>query len=229
MSLQPLKDGASTIHHDAFAVSGLRIGTRTNVLPLPDGTWAVHAPGPLDEAEQSAIRALGPVQWILAPNQMHHLFLGAAMAAFPEATVVATPSLSKKAPAVRIGATFDKPLPSPLAAALEVEHLDGCPLLDEYVLFDPRRRLLLGVDLAFNLHRTAGFTRFAMWLNNANDRFCVTRLGRAQYVSDAVSAGRSVQRMVDRWDIESIAVAHGDVLANEGRSALREAWSFAMP
>lgn len=216
-----------TVHHRDFSVGGLGIGTRSTVIRLSDGTVALHGPGPLDEAAFSAIAALGPVSHILAPNLMHHLSLTKVQARFPEARLFAAPGLAKKQPTLRIDETLGAQVPASLAGTLEMAVLDGCPALEERVFYAPALRTIISTDLAFNLHGLTGFSRFAMWINNANDRFCVTRLARSQFIGDAKAAARSVGRMVDGWDVERVIVAHGEVLESGGAAALREAWSFA--
>ncbi len=221
--------GVWTVHHPEFSVGGLGIGTRTNVFRLPDQTLALHAPGPLDGEQREAIRALGPVSAVVIPNLMHHLFAGAALAAFPEARVIAAPGVAAKEPSLRIDEALSDTAPACFGGVVEVLRIDGCPKLNEHVLFLPATRTVLAVDLAFNLHGLTGFTRFAMWLNAANDRFCMTRLGKSQYIQDVRAAGRSVSRMVDAWDVESVVVSHGEVLPTGGREAIRQAWAFANP
>lgn len=225
--LVPVAPGIWTIHHPEFAIGGLGIGTRTNVFSLADGTLALHAPGPLEAAQLAAVRALGAVSTIVVPNRMHHLFAIAATQAFPEARVIAVAGIAGKQPGLRVDETLGEQVPASLAGVAEMIKLEGCPKLEEHVLFFPRSRTVLAVDLAFNLHGLTGFNRFAMWLNGANDRFCMTRLGKSEYIQDARAAGRSVSRMIEAWDVEAVVVSHGDVLPAGGREAMREAWAFA--
>lgn len=218
-ALVPVCEGLWSVHHREFGVGGLQIGTRSNVLRLADGTFALLSPGPLTEAEFGEIRALGPVSTVVVPNLMHTLYTTRAVAAFPEARVVGVPGAAAAAKVqVHDGLTPGR-LPG-----VEVLPLQGCPKLGEQVLFLPATRTVVAVDLAFNLHGATGLTRFAMWINNANERFCVTRLARAQFIADMAAARASVATMCDAWDIERIVVSHGEVLASGGRDTLRRAW-----
>ncbi len=225
--LQPLADGLWSFHHRDHSTGGLRIGTRSNVIRLADGTLALHAPGPLDEAQLATVRALGSVSTVIFPNLLHTGFATRAAAAFPEARILAAPGVATLVPGLRVHEELGHSVPKVLADVAEMLVWEGCPAVQERVFFLPATRTLLGVDLNFNLHGLTGLTRFAMWLNNANDRYCVTRLARAQYIKDSSAAGRSVRTMADAWDIDSIVVSHGDIVASGGRSVLREAWAFA--
>lgn len=226
-SARSLTDGVWVIDHPEFSMMGLRLGTRTTILRLDDGTLAVHSPGPLNDAGFAAIRALGEVSHLVAPNLMHNLYVEAAAAAFPQAKVLAVAGLKRKRPSLRVDEVLDGTLPAALSGTLALQRLEGAAKLDEHVLFHPASKTLIGVDLAFNLHGATGFTRFAMAINGANERFCVTRLARSQFIDDARAAGDSVRRMADAWDVQRVIVAHGDVLENGGREALREAWRFS--
>lgn len=227
--LRPLAEGIHVLDHPDFTMQGLRLGTRTTVLRLADGTLALHSPGPLGDAALAELRALGEVSLIVAPNAMHHLYLPDAVRAFPQARLAAVAAVRAKHPELTVHDVLDGALPAPLAGIVDAMRLEGAPKLDEHVLWHAPSRTLLAVDLAFNIHGATGFTRFAMWLNGANERFCVTRLARSQFIDDAATAGASVRRMLEAWPVERVVVAHGDVRETGGADALREAWAFANP
>ena len=225
--LRTLAEGLHVVDHPTFTVQGLQLGTRTTVLRLADGTLALHSPGPLSADALAEVRALGDVSLIVAPNAMHHLFLPDAVRAFPQARVAAVAAVRAKQPELVVHEVLDGKTPAALAGVVETMRLEGAPKVDEHVLWHAPSRTLVAVDLAFNLHGATGFTRFAMWLNGANDRFCVTRLARSQFIDDARAAGTSVGRMLEAWPVERVVVAHGDVRKTGGADALRGAWAFA--
>jgi hypothetical protein len=220
--------GLWSIHHRDFRAGGLRLGTRTNVLRLTDGTIALHAPGPLDDADRASIAALGTVSVIVAPNLLHHFFLADVMSAFRRARLIAAPGIAERQPGIRVDEELGTSVPAALAGVAEMMVLDGAPKLEERVFFLPASRTLLAVDLAFNLRGMRGLTWLAMQLNGANDCFTVTRLARSRFIRDPAAAGRSVARMLEAWDFDRIVVSHGEVLETGGRAALRRAWSFAL-
>lgn len=227
-ALEVVAEGVWSIHHRDFSMGGMRLGTRSNLFRLGDGTLALHAPGPLTPAQLDSIRALGPVSVILVPNLLHNGYCAAAARAFPAAKVIAAPGVAKKVPSMTVHEELGDRVPGALAGVAESMRLEGCPKMGEHVFFLPASRTLLGVDLAFNLHGLTGMDRFAMWMNNANDKFCVTNLGRSMYVADRAAAGASVVRMTDAWDVEGIVVSHGELLRSDGRRVLRDAWAFAL-
>lgn len=224
--LRELADGLWCIDHRDFSVGGLRIGTRSTVVRLSDGTLLLHSPGPLGTTGFAAIRELGTVSHVVAANRMHDLFYGAATAEFPQACGLAPRSVREAKPNVRVDEALGDRVPASLAQDFELMQLQGAPKLDEHLLFHAATRTLLAVDVAFNIRNATGFTRFAMWLNDGNDKFGMTRLGKAQYLSDYAACAASVDRACDAWDIGRIVVGHGEVLESGGREALRRAFDF---
>ena len=83
--IESLDRGLWAIARPFRALDRLEVGARTTVLGLEDGGLLVHSPIRLDDSDREAIRALGPVRAIVAPNLWHHLFFGPAAEAFPSA------------------------------------------------------------------------------------------------------------------------------------------------
>ncbi len=212
-----------TVDH-ALTVGGfLPMGTRTTVIRLADGRLVLVAPGDLSDADLAAIRALGPVAAIVAPNLLHHLFLAKAAAAFPDAEVWAAPGVEKKVKREL------RPLDGrggPWTGTLETHRVEGADKLGETVLFDPRSRTLVLTDLCFNLRNVEGwFARAHLKMLDAYGKFGPSFLMRNVYTSDKAALRRSVDRLLD-WDFDRVIVTHGEVLPSGGREALREGFGF---
>ncbi len=225
-SLRKLDDGLWVVDHRDFSVGGLQLGTRSTLVRRPSGTLALVSPGPLTEASNAEIRALGPVSDIVVPNQLHNLFCVAAAEAFPEAKVYAVPTVRSKQPRLRVDEALGDAAPSGLADTFEMHVLDGARRVDERLLFHAATRTLIGVDVAFNIRNATGLFRFAMWINDANDKLCMTRLGKSQYLDDHRAAARSVDRACDAFDFDRLIISHGEVYDQGAREALREAYAF---
>ena len=106
---------------------GLRFPARMSVLPLERGRLALVSPVPIDDDRAAAIAALGEVAFLIAPNLLHHLHLGAAAQRYPEARVLAPSGLRRKRPDLPIGGSLDQPLPAELRASVEVVPIGGAP------------------------------------------------------------------------------------------------------
>ncbi len=225
--LRHLADGLAVLDHPDFSMMGLQIGTRSTLVRLADGTWLLHSPGKLRDEALAEIRALGEVSHIVAANGFHHLFLGKASAAFPQARVITAPSVKAKNPDLRIDEVLGRALPAAFTGVLEMARFDGADAMDEHVLWHAPSRTLVTIDTLFYLPHMTGLTKFGMMLNGVGDRPCVSRLARTAFIKDHAAAGRSVDHMLARWDVERVILAHGDVFETGGADALREAWAFA--
>src|SRR5262249_57228930 len=126
------------------------------------GLW-IHSPGPLQPELTAQLTALGPVQVLVAPNAMHHLYLSQNVQAFPQATVYVSPALPAK-----IKDSFIYQLlsdePPPLWRDDFIQHLvGGMPKLQEVAFLHCASRTLILTDLAFNIqHSHSSFTRVFM-------------------------------------------------------------------
>ena len=213
-----------TVDH-ALAIGGfLPLGTRTTIVRLGDGRLLVHAPGKLEDADVTAIRALGPVAAIVAPNRLHHLFFDAARAAFPEAEGWAAPGVEKLVKTPLTG-TYDG-RGGPWSGTLELHALAGAPKMEETVLYDPRSRTLVMTDLCFNIRHVDGwFARANLKMLDAYGRFGPSWLCRNVYIGDKTALRRSIDHLLT-WDFDRVVLAHGDVVETGGREGLRAAFAW---
>ena len=215
-----------------FRVGGLDLGARTTVVRLHDGQLALHSPGPLGDDDAAAIGQLGRVGLILAPNLLHHRFIADARRRFPDARLVAPAGLADK----RRDLVVDLPLALDQAHAPALPQLDdtlapiaiaGMPKLDEIVwLHRPSKTLLVG-DLVFNLRPPRPWlTRTVMKLNGAWDRFGPSKIFR-RLVRDRAALRRGVEQILQH-DFERVMVVHGEVLEENARAALRDAFAWLL-
>ena len=203
----------------------LELGTRTAIVRRADGGLVVHSPGPIagDGATEAAVAALGPVRALIAPNALHHLFLGAWSRAFPEAECFAAPGVAAKQPELKLVELGAAPPPA-WAGTLDQLPLAGMPRVCEVAFFHPASRSLILTDLCFHVRRGPWLTRALLRVNGAWDRFGMSRIGRS-LVRDRAALRRSLDALLE-WDFDRIVVAHGDVLEHGGRAALREAFAW---
>ena len=137
---------------------GVRLGARTTVVQLPGGSVTILGPGRFSDEEARAIDALGPVRALVAPNLMHHLFLGPARDRWRDAQLVAPAALAKKRADLKIDLPIDgsgsaASLPADGSGVLEPTFVGGMPGVDEIAWRHAPSRTLVLSDLCFNVRR----------------------------------------------------------------------------
>lgn len=229
MPIRQLERDLYCIDQD-FRLFGVRLGGRTTVVRMLDGSLVLHAPGPLTDADVSAIDALGPVRTLLAPNLSHHLFLATAHRRWPEAQLLAPAALQAKRRDLPFdigidGACPSRNLPPTFRGTLEPAFVSGIPNLDEIAFYHVPSRTLILTDIVFNMRPPQPWwTRSFMRLNGAWDSFRPPRV-----ITSMLESRKLLRDSMDAilaLDFDRVVVAHGEVLERGGRAALRDAYCW---
>jgi len=200
---------------------------RMTALPLAGGGVALVSPIPIDDALASRVEALGPVRYLVAPNLLHHLYLGAAQARWPSARVLAPDSLRAKRPDLTIDGALEDGLPDDLSASVEAVKIDGAPTVDEHVLFHRASATLVVTDLLFHVVRPRGLVaHVALWLVGCRGRLAQSRAWRL-FVKDRAAAARSARTLMG-LDFDRLVPAHGDVIDLGARPQVERALAWML-
>jgi hypothetical protein len=205
--------------------AGLALGARMTVVRLRDGGLFLHSPVALDDDLRAALLRLGPPRHAVAPNRMHHLFIGDYRGAFADIRLYAAPGLAEKRSDLAFDEVLSDAAPAAWADQLDQAVFAGQPSVNEVVFCHRASRSLLACDLAFNIGREAPpWTRLALRLIGGHGHFGPTLLERL-LVRDRAAARSSLARIL-AWDFERVVVAHGAVLESGGHAALRDAYRW---
>lgn len=224
MALQEFGSGVWLAEGAAVnGAAGFVYSTRMAVLRLEDGGLVLWSPVQMSGELRAAVAALGPVRALVAPNRLHHLFLGDWAAAFPGAAILAAPGLAAKRPDLRIAAELSEGAPADWAGQIE-SRLVPNTIAPEVVLFHRESGAVLVCDLLQNLP--------ADWFHGW--RALVARLDLMLEAEPAMprkfrlaargAAAREALRAVLDWPAERLVVAHGTPVAARGRAVLRRAF-----
>ena len=204
---------------------GVEVGARMTVCRLSKGDLWLHSPVRLTEELREDLDRLGPVRFVVAPNKLHHLFVGDYPSAYPEARVYVSPGLPEKKPDLPFhGVLGDAPEPG-WSEDLDQTVFRGERQLEEVAFFHRASRTLILADLVQSGHPGSPWpTRLATRLNGTYDRPgppAPVRLG----FRDKAAARASLEGVLS-WDFERIVMAHGRIIETGGKAALRKAYSF---
>ena len=167
--------------------------------------------------------SLGTVRTIVSPNRFHFLCVGEYARAFPEARVYVAPELKLKD--VKVSGVLSDEAEPLWRDVLDQTIFRGNKLEREAVFLHRASRTLILTDLCFNVRRfDTPLQRIAARLNGIGGGFAPSLLSRIT-TRDKRAARASLNRVL-QWDFERVIMAHGEILENGGRAALRRAFRW---
>lgn len=225
--LERVDDDLWTVSQRQALGGGLQMGARMTVIRLPDGGLWLHSPTPIEDAVAAAIDALGPVRHLVAPNRLHHLYLGDAQRRWPAATTWGAPGLADKRPDLRFDERLGGPAPASWGGAIEAVTIDGAPGMSETVFVHrPSGTLIVG-DLLFSFRRAANLrTRLVLWMMGVLGG---VRQSRAWWLltRDRAAAAASAARLL-ALPFDRVIPCHGEVIDRGGHAAAAAALQWML-
>jgi len=221
-ALIKLADGILTVEGSIVMPLG-RFPRRMTVLVLQGGGSAIWSPVPLRDHEMARIEALGPIRFLIIPNQGHRLDLKPWHQRYPEARILAPPSarqaVAEAAPVDATGDIIGDPAISfQLVAgtkldefALTVKRSDGATLILNDILSNVRHPKGLGAQI---MARLLGF---------GVKRPRTSRPVRRMFVTDPVKLAEQFRAWATMPDLRRIIVSHGEVIDQAPGEALKRA------
>jgi hypothetical protein len=211
-------------HIHWLPIAGFRLPRRMTVIRLEDGGLWVHSPNRLDPELKAALAALGPVRHVVAPNRFHHFFVDELASAYPEARFYAAPGLPEKRPGLRFDEVLGDTAPEAWRGQIEQLPTLANRGMSEVHFFHPASKTLILTDWAFNIGPSAPFpTRVfgRLWVGSG---LGPSRWFRAR-VKNTAGVRRTIDRILDTWDVGRILLAHGDGVEQDAPEALRKAFA----
>ncbi|KAK4453505.1 putative glutamyl-tRNA amidotransferase [Podospora aff. communis PSN243] len=229
------------------------IGGRGTIIRLSSGALAVFSPVALTPEVKAKVKSLGNnVQYLIAPDIEHHIFISDWKTAFPSAKIIGPEGLPEKRQAAtdeKIGkeefAVVYKPdtkrtttVGPDFDADIDVEYVDG-HANKEIVLFYKPDKVLIQADLFFNLPATEAYSRVpeaekpkpGLLARTFMSAQKVEGNGQKRLLWHAISRGNrtsfneSVQR-IDTWDFKIIVPCHGDVIESNAKGIFEQVFEW---
>lgn len=204
--------------------------TRMVVLRLANGSLVLWSPVELTRKLVGAVEALGPVDHLIAPNHLHHVYLGQWSEAFPDAIVHAAPGVADKRPDLRIDVVLDNTPHATWEGQIDQVRLTGNRITTEIVFFHRASRTAIFTDLLQQFPRGwfTGWRGVVARLDRmTGDQPNVPRKFRMAF-TDKPSARRAVQTILD-WPIQNLMMAHGTPIQGNGQDMVRQAFAWLKP
>lgn len=196
---------------------GMELGTRMTALSL-DGGVLVYSPLGIDPAQASA---LGDPKWVLAPNLLHHLYVGPWIEAGWEAW--AAPGLEDK----RTDLHFQGSIMSsshPFGDELQVLPMSCFPMTNEVAVLHRPSRTLIVCDLVFHIQPTAHWWTRTVMRCLCGYPGCETTL-LERWGMHRQRARQELKELLS-WDFDRLIMAHGKIVETDGKAALKHAFRW---
>ena len=210
-------------------LAGFPYPTHMAVIRLSDAGLFVWSPIALSSRLKQEVDALGPVRYLVSPNQLHHLFLNEWKLAYPRARLYASPGLRRR----RKDLVFDADLgdaPDPnWATDIDQVMVVGSFALTELVFFHRASHTALFADLIQNLPPdwVKGWRGLVARLDGITaPNPGAPREWRWSFINRR--AARSALRRILAWPIERVLIAHGAPAPTNGTEFVRHAFSWLL-
>lgn len=219
--------------YDAEAVSfyGMPYTTRMTIVRLGSNSLWIHSPSKITEQLLAELAKIGSVEYLIAPNALHHLYLLDWHTQFPKATLYAAPDLRKKRPDV----PFDMDLqdhPEPQWQA-DIDQLVfyGSRALTEVVFFHKPSRTLIVTDLIENFPQDhfKGFRKLIAHLTGIvapNGKMPLDF--RLSFRFGGMKKARICLKKMLKWAPENIILSHGIWIKGEGKAFLQKSFQWLL-
>jgi hypothetical protein len=213
--LRQLAENVWCAEGDLFMPGGIHFPLRMVVVRVEGGLW-LHSPIAMSVELIAALRELGEVRWVVAPNLLHHLYVEGALEAFPEAMLYGARGFADKRADLPFVGFLEDSEAYPWGQELLHKVIEGAPGVNECVFFHVASGTLLLTDLVFHINRCANWRSVWMFrLVGVYKKLAQSRLWRF-LVKDRAAARESVEALFG-WDISRVVMAHGDIV--EGADA----------
>jgi hypothetical protein len=196
-----------------YVVGSLPFSTRMTIVRLRDGRLWVHSPVALTPGLEEAVAALGAVTWLVAPNRLHWMALGAWQSAFPAAVTYAAPDVVPKqgAHGFRIDHRLEAVAPTQWRGELQQTLVPGS-FMTEAVFLHVATRTLIVADLIENFERQRISSRWLRWLMRIGGVMSphggTPRDLRLTFLPKRAAVRRAAETMIG-WQPRRIVLSHG--------------------
>lgn len=209
-----------TEHH--FSTGGIPVATRMTVVRLKNGGLWLHSPIPIHAELEQELLQLGHVQFVVAPNKGHRLFLADCAARFPQAQVLMAPGTSSKPAQNSDWLELNEHPPAPWRPELEMHVFQGIPDLNESVWLHLPSKTLVLTDLCQCWRGPMPLrAKLFAWATGVKEQFAVPRTVQFM-LRDRRAAQASVQHIL-QWDFTRVIFAHNSILETDAHAAVTRA------
>ena len=217
-----------TFDGEAVPFFTLPYTTRMTVVRLSCGSLWVHSPIRLCSDLQKQVDALGIVKYLVAPNQLHHLFIKDWQQNYPSAQRFGTSGAQRKRRDIDFDAQFSPEFLAPWSEDIDQLLFTGSRVMEECVFLHKSSKTLIVTDLIENFSPKS-FTPLK--------RLLARRAGilapdgqmpldwRLSFMLSRQEARSHMEKILG-WHPKMIIMAHGLTVSSKAGSFLRKSFGW---
>ncbi|WP_417553643.1 DUF4336 domain-containing protein [Marinomonas fungiae] len=213
---------------DTVQFFSMPYSTRMTIVKLASGGLWVHSPIKLTQSITQQLHELGPVEHLIAPNHLHHLFLKEWTEAFPEAQVFGTDEVIKKRPDIHFDGSFNTPQQWPWSSDIETELFTGSTMMEECVFFHRLSHTLIVTDLIenFSAHHFKPWQRvIAGWVGILAPNGKMPLDWRLSFLFSKKQSRKHLEKILS-WQPKIIVMAHGEIVQEQASDFLDRSFKW---
>ncbi len=227
MELSEYVEGQIWLREYPIKYAGCEFNARMAVVRLSDSRLMLHSPCEIDVGLKEAISALGEVGCIVAPGSYHYFHVPSAQAAFPAAETYICPGVERKRPDIDFDWFLGDRVPEALEGDFDQVLIRGTKYIWEVAFFHKPSKTLILVDLVENFTAaTPGVNwQLRLWWKVVFHMWNHPKPAPEYQMGwkDKNAARKSLQTILG-WDFDRVVLAHGDLIEEDAKAVLHEAW-----
>ena len=210
---------------------GFPYPTRSVIARLDTGDLWVWSPVELTDDLKTQVDGLGRVAHLVSPNKIHHLYLAAWKAAYPDANLWGPESTIKRHPELHFREPLQDIAPSEWQPDIDQAWFRGSFAMDEIVFLHRPSQTVILADLIEAFSDTFLRQHWSWWQRPlaALDGLSARNPGaprewRLSFVNRAPA--RAARVKVLGWDCERVIMAHGEWQRSNGHAYLKRSLAW---
>ncbi|WP_199911758.1 DUF4336 domain-containing protein [Dongshaea marina] len=206
---------------------GFPYPTRMAIVRLADGGLWVWSPVALTDELACAVEALGPVNHIVSPNKIHHLFLKEWADRWPEARLYAPPGLARRKPELSFTAELGDGAEPAWAGEIDQLIFHGSFAMEEVVFFHRPSQTAIICDLIqrHDSEKMRGWKGMLMKLDGlVGEKGSTPREWRLSFIRK--EPARTARQKLIEWQPQRLLIAHGECAQTGATPIIQSALSW---
>ena len=231
--LEPLGPDLWIADGGIVSFHGFDYPTRMAIARLADGGLWLWSPVEKTAALENEIQALGPVRHIVSPNNLHHLFLGAWQAAFPDAKLWGPEATIAKCRDLHFSGVLADDPPVDWEGQIDQLYFTNSPFVEELIFFHLTSSTAIIADLSQTFSETFLKRHWPWWirliakLSKMVEGWGYPPIDYRISFRHRASARPKIRALIAKHP-EHVVLAHGEIVRTGGEAFLRRAFSWLL-